>query len=483
MKQRIASYVLFLVTFVSCLLCLLTSPFVTLPAAAQAAQISQGKASTSLITSLLAAARNAQFNQVIDYGPYNEVCPGESFCPVPASPVAQMPNVDIAVIQLDKNGGLRDVADVLMSRDYPNGLIVPIDSNYGASSVRWRKWDIERSDGGTFSDQDGSRLSTKGWTNNPPLTAEDDIVPGSESAQYQFMMPYPASLFKLMVAYRLMRLVDAGILSLNQPYTYAATGEETETRLIRLWIDPMITYSDNKSTQALIKLLHDLNQMEAMNAEFRNLGLKTLQVNDTDPNTGKGWQPGHIHMTALDTARLLWLIDGAKDNRVLWRRPNGQAVTSAELTNSSRSYLKGLLANQGFHEVLSTSNFCGAPNTQAGIPARVPSRWIDPNDGTVTVDGIPYGQDVRPCNAVAEVLFAHKTGLTFNYGSDAGIVHSLPGKPERNYIIALIANLGYRYADPVFATRASFPCFDAVGGICYTQKIPALGNQLDKQLR
>jgi hypothetical protein len=489
MKQRLVLYVLHLVTFVSCLLSLLLSPLATLPAAAQSSQLSQAIASTSLSTSLLNAARQAQFDQVIDYGPYNEVCPGAKFCPVPAPRVAQMPNVDIAVIQLDANGGLKDVANVLMSRDYPTGLVVPIERNYTTSSVRWRKWDIQRWDGGTFSDKNGKQLTTKGWTDNPPLTVAEDILPGRESAPYQFMLPYPASLFKLMVAYRIMRLVDAGTLSLDESYTYpsstaAATGAVTpETRLIRDWMEPMITYSDNTSTQALLKLLHDLNQVEAMNAEFRNLGLGTLQINDTDPNTGTGWKPGHIHMSALDTARLLWLIDGASSNRVLWLRPNSQPVTSAELTNSSRSYLKGLLANQGFHEVLSTSNFCGAPNTLPGIPAIVPSRWINPNDGTVTVDGIPYGQDVRPCNTVAEVLFSHKTGLTFNYGSDAGIVQSLPGKPDRHYIIALIANLGYRYADPIFASQTSFPCFDAVGGICYTQRIPRLAKQIDNGFR
>jgi hypothetical protein len=482
MKQRLIPYFLCLVTFISCLLFLLLSPFVTLQAEAQTSQISQVTASRSLSVSLLTAARNAQFNRVIDYGPYNEVCPGADFCPVPAPRVAQMPNVDIAVIQLDKRGELKDVANVLMSRDYPTGLVVPLDTNYTASSVRWRKWDIERSDGGTFSYQDGSQLTTKGWIDNPPLTTADDIVQGRRSAPYQFMAPYPASLFKILVAYRIMRLVDDGTLSLDQSYTYSGS-EEAETRLIRDWMNPMITYSDNNSTQALLKLLHDLNQVTAMNAEFRNLGLGTLQVNDTNPDTGGGWQPGHIHMTALDTARLLWLIDGARGNRVLWQRPNGLPVTSAELTDSSRSYLKSLLAAQGFNEVLSTSNFCGAPNTRPGIPSKVPLRWIDPKDGTVTVDEIPYGQDVRPCNAVAEVVFSHKTGLTFNYGSDAGIVHSLPSKPDRHYIIALIANLGYRYADPVFASRTSFPCFDDVGGICYTQRIPALGKQIDNGFR
>ncbi|HEY9862347.1 MAG TPA: serine hydrolase [Candidatus Obscuribacterales bacterium] len=493
MKKQPLSSVLCLLVGISCLLLWFVSPFTTLPAAAQSLQNSS---STKLTKSLLEAVKEAKFKEVIDYGPYYEACPGADFCPFPARRIAHRPNVDVAVIQLDANGGAQDVANVVLSRDYPDGLVVPIDRNYTASSIRWRKWDIERWDGGTFSDENGQQLTTKGWTDNPSLTTANDILAGRESAPYQFMVPYPASLFKLLVAYRIMRLVDAGTLSLDQSYSYSdASNEETVpiTRLIRDWMDPMIAYSDNQATRALLKLLHDLNQVDAMNAEFRNLGLGTLQINNTDPTTGGSWQPGEIHMTALDTARLLWLIEGASDNRVLWTRPDGQPVTSAELTSPSRAYLKGLLANQGYNEVLSTSNFgtyiskgklSGAPNTQPGIPATVPDRWIDPSDGTVTVEGIPYGQDVRFYNNnVAEVTFAHKTGLTFNYGSDAGIVESLAGKPYRHYIIAFIANLGYRYADPIFADRTSFPCYDEVGGICYTQRIPALAKQIDNQLK
>jgi hypothetical protein len=479
MKKSLLFYALRLFVAVGCILMVVFSPVATLSVAAQTATGSVTP-TTNLSKSLLSAVQNAQFNQVIDYGPYGEACPGKNFCPSPALPIANAPNVDIAVIQLDRNGGVLDAANVLLSRDYPNGQLVPIDQNYGTSSVRWRRWDIARSDGGTFSSANGQQLSTKGWTNNPPLTNADDIVPGRENAPYQFMSPYPASLFKLLIAYRVMRLVDAGNISLAQSYFYPTT---RETRSIQGWLEPMIAYSDNTSTRALLKMLHDMNQVGVMNAEFKDLGLGTLQINDTDPATGDRWQPGQIHMTALDTARLLWLIEGASDSRPLWRKPNGKFVTSSELSNGSRSYLKGLLARQGYNEVLSTSNFCKAPNTLPGIPAPVPDEWINQTDGTVTVDGIPYGQDVRPCNATAEVSFAHKTGLTFNYGSDAGIVQSLPGKPYRHYVIALIANLGYRYTDPVFAGRTSFPCFDAVGGICYTQRIPAVAKQIDSNIQ
>lgn len=432
---------------------------------------------------LLKAVRQVHFDQVIDFGPVEDV-----FGSTPVPQITHTPSVDVAVIQLDRNGKIKATADVLLSRDYPNGVSVPINQNEGTDAVRWRKWDIDRWNGGTFSD-DGTQLTTKGWKTNPPFTASDEIVPAGKNASYQFMAPYPASLFKVMVAYYLMHLVDEGKLSLNQDYTYPVTDE---TRSIRRWMNPMITYSDNESTRAMLKLLHDKNQIKGMNTEFRRLGLGTLQINDTDPATGGRWQPGKIHMTAIDTARLMWLIDGSSD-QVLWKRPNGQAVTSDELSDSSRKFLKQLLARQGFNEALSTSNFgtyrdkgklVGAPNTRPGIPAVVPAQWINPEDGTVTVDGIPYGQDVRPFNQkAAEVNFLHKTGITYNYGSDAGIVKSRSGKPFRHYIIAFLSNLGYRYADPVFADRTNYPYYDAVGGVAYTQKIPALGKQIDNGIK
>ncbi len=445
---------------------------------------SSSKAANSALRDLvLDAVRQVHFDRVIDYGPVEDL-----FNVTPAPRIAYTPSVDVAVIQLDEEGNAEAVANVLLSRDYKKGLAVPINDNYGTDAVRWRKWDIDRWNGGTFAD-DGTQLSSKGWKTNPTFTPSDDIVRGQQNTRYQFMAPYPASLFKIIVAYYIMHLVDEGTLSLDQRYTYSETGE---TRKLRSWMNPMITYSDNESTRALLKLLHDKNQVKAMNAELRNLGLGTLQINGTDPETGGNWQPGKIHMTALDTARLFWLIDGNSDeDQTLWERPNGESVTSEELSDSSRDYLKRLLTNQGFNEVLSTSNFGtyrekgtlkGAANTRPGIPAIVPARWIDPKDGTVTVDGVPYGQDVRPFNRkAAEVTFAHKTGLTQNYGSDAGIVESLPGKPYRHYIIAFLSNLGYRYADPVFANQTTYPYLDP--GIAYTQRIPALGKQIDQGIK
>lgn len=471
----------------------------------------------SLEAAMLRAVQDAHFEDTIDFGPFEDVCPGADFCASPALPVRALPNVDLAVIELDADGHATRVANVLLSRDHPDGVVVPIDraggpaGSYGVSSVRWRRWDIDRYNGGTFSQTTGEQLTVRGWADNPPLSAADDIVAGRESAPLEFMAPYPASLFKVVVAFRIMRLVDSGRLSLKTRYTYdptpsalranAALGEEersdglahgakrlpatrtprdAETRTIRDWMDPMITVSDNHSTRALLKLLHDRNDFPAMHAELRDLGLGTLQVNGTNATTGGNWQPGQIHMTSMDTARLLWLIDGGTGT--LWTRPDGTPVLASVLSDSSRAFLKSLLNDQAFHEALSTGSLCGAPNVEPGIPALVPSRWIN-RDGTETGGGYPYGYDVRPCNAAAEVTFGHKTGLTFNYGSNAGIVRSLPGKPGRHYIISFNSSLGYRYTDPVFASRSSYPCYDATGAICYTQRIPAMASQIDGALR
>ena len=98
------------------------------------------------------------------------------------------------------------------------------------------------------------------------------------------------------------------------------------------------------------------------------------------------------------------------------------------------------------------------------------------------MDGIPYGQDVRPCNATAQVTFAHKTGLTENYGSDAGIVTALAGQDGRRYIVAVFSNVGYRYSDPSQASTDGFPCFTGLG-ICYSEKFAQLGKAIDDIMR
>jgi hypothetical protein len=438
-------------------------------------------APSQLESALLTAVQQAHFCEVLDFGAGNEERPVRAHLNQPARQIAHPPNVDVAVIQFDQQGRMVDRAEVLLSRDYPAGVLVPLDPARGAVGVRFLRWDIERSDGGTFSSEDGHQLTTKGWTNHPPLTAADDLVPGRTNAPLQFMAPYPASLFKTMVAFHVLRMVDAGKISLDSEYVYSVAGSKPESRKIREWLDPMITVSDNHSARALLKMFHDRGEIEPLSRDFRKLNLPTLQLNGTSPADGSGWAPGQIHMTAFDTARLFWMIDGGPGP--FWKDANGQPVTAAILSDSSRAFFKKLLSEQGFNDALTTANFPGAPNVRAGIPSRVAPRWLNPTNGHVLLENTDYGVDIRAANAQAEVEFLHKTGLTFNYGSDAGIVHSLPNRPFRHYIIAFLANLGDRYADEQFADRKTFPAFDRVGPVAYTQRIPALGRAMDDAIK
>jgi beta-lactamase class A len=283
-----------------------------------------------------------------------------------------------------------------------------------------------------------------------------------------------------MVAFHVMRMIDAGKLTLDTEYTYAVADAKPDSRKIRAWLDRMITVSDNHATRALLKMLHDREEIEPLNRTFRDLNLATLQINGTSAVDGKNWSPGQIHMTAFDTARLFWIINGGPGE--LWQGADGKPVTADLLSGSSRAFLKTVLSEQACNDALTTANLPGAKNIRPGIPSRVAERWINATNGHVVIDGRDYGADIRAANAQAEVVFAHKTGETFNYGSDAGIVTSLPGKPFRHYVVAFLANLGNRYADETFASRTTFPAFDEVNPVVYTQRIPALGKAIDDAL-
>lgn len=429
------------------------------------------------------AVAAAGFTDVVDFGTTEGRCPGNPSCPSTAPRASRVPSIDTAVIELDGAGRVTGAADVLLSRDYPQPVAVTVDGDLRAGQVHWYRWDAARARGVTA--WDARRVEA------------DDLVPPPGQVQQEFMSPYPASVFQLMVAAGTLHLVDRGLIRLDAPYHYLqAPGSTclgsvfTDTRSTRALLDRMITKSDNESTCMLLKQLGDLGQLDGVNSWLAGLGLGTLQLNGIDRGSGGRWDPGRITMTALDTARLLLLVNGAPG--VLWHVPAGGGsgavpaggartpVTSDDAVSAeSRALLRGLLAQQGFNEVLSTPNWCGRNHPVPGIPQRVPERWIDPATGTVTVDGIPYGQDVRACNATAQVTFAHKTGLTYNFGADAGIVDSLPGARERHYIIVVLSDLGYRYADLRYAASPALPCtVDA----CYPEAFARLGRAVDEAL-
>jgi hypothetical protein len=248
-------------------------------------------------------------------------------------------------------------------------------------------------------------------------------------------------------------------------------------------MDAMITWSSNQATCALIVRLHRLRAIGALNADLRGLGLGTMQVTGTRASNGANWQDGRLNMTALDTARLFWLIDGGQGT--LWHRPGGRAVTAGELKPGSRAFLKGLLGQDAFADALSTTVWCGQRRfgrvyPAEGIPQLEPARWLD-RRGHVVVpgSGADFGRDVRPCNARAQVTFAHKIGLVDIAASDAGIVTALPGQPYRHYAIAMFSNLGSDYGDPDWGRLN--PCGTSLG-LCRTEKFAQLGSLIDTAL-
>ncbi|MEV6717857.1 serine hydrolase [Lentzea sp. NPDC051208] len=370
-------------------------------------------------------------------------------------PLHQTPNLDVAIIKLDAAGRAADVANVLLSPQHPNGVVVPVQpQGLSTDQVRYRWWDNV--------EWDTSGVGTR------------DVVPGRENAPIDFSSPYPASVLKLLVGFGVLRLVDLGKIDLDADYAFdpnpasEACGGPT-VKKIRQHFDEMITKSQNESTCSLVKLLHDLNAWDQVNRTFAELGMPTLMVTRTNPGNGGGW--GGANMSGLDTAKLLLLVNGGEG--VLWITSEGKPVTADELSPSSRKFFLETLAGQGHNEMLSTSNWCGRGYPVQGIPQQVPSRWIEP-DGTVTVGDAIYDRDVRPCNEAAEVTFAHKTGWTANAGSDAGIVKSLPGKNKRDYIVVVFGNLGMDYVD---AVRPADP--PGVFPVLYTQKYAQLGKQID----
>src|SRR5262249_18195147 len=127
--------------------------------------------------------------------------------------------------------------------------------------------------------------------------------------------------------------------------------------------------------QALVRKLHALEEADRLNDLFARLGLPTLQIHETSGTTGRNWQPGRIHMSAWDTARLLWLVDPDAP-RPTWKGPDGAPVDAGFLSVESKRLLLGFMADQAYQDVLSTTALCGLPKTQRGIPALLPERWI-----------------------------------------------------------------------------------------------------------
>ena len=321
--------------------------------------------------------------------------------------VEAFPSIDLALVDFSR-GVTPQRANVLFSRETPLGFAAEIEGVAGA--VRQLRFDADPRDakGDSVAWQPGADWSRLHWT---------AIDAAQASAPRRFVAPYPASLLKLMLAVGVGLAVERGLC--GWPAALA----------------PMITVSDNDATDECVALLHRVGLLaagrsHALNTTFEAWGLRTLQVNDTMARggwrNGDGAGVGHIHMTAWDTVRLLWLLD-AQAPPAPWLGPGAPALQPA-----TRELLHALLRRQQLDEILSSGSLRGVPGWVPGLPDAP--------------------------------LFAHKTGTTDNYASDAGIVQG----PGRHYIVAVLTNLGLRYASHERCAT--------------TWRLPALGAAVDSLL-
>ncbi len=353
-------------------------------------------------------------------------------------PVGVHPSIDLAVVAFPSGGSEAIHANVLFSREFPEGVVAAIDIVDGpVRNIRYVA-DLQDQMGVSIAWQPGSdwrRLHLR------PLMGQ---------GPYRFISPYPASLFKLLVLVGCGRVVDAGR---SQWETRVAA--DCGTRSLADWAMDMIKDSSNEATTVLVGHLHACGLLggedrgpHALHRLFAAQGLAGLRVSGTRGdggwNNSSGAGVGQLQMTAWDTARLLWLL--APDAPHPPWLPEG---TPALLGEESLNTVLNCLREQRLHDALSSGALAGLPDFVHGIPAHLPGAAED-SAGS------------------GDVIFMHKTGNTENYGSNAGIVRAKKAG-GRHYVVAMTSNLGSRYApSPACAT---------------TWKVPALGAAIDKVMK
>lgn len=368
------------------------------------------------------------------------------------SQVTNFPSIDLALVAFPRQAP-PFWANVLFSREHPQGVVADIGSDGGP--VRNVHFDADVRDDQQRSvawwpDSDWQRLHF------PPLWGRGEI---------RFVAPYPASLAKLMVAVGVARLVDRHDASWDDPIEHAGA-----VHSIAQLGEDMIAVSGNDSTSALVAMLHRSGMLgpagDPLHDALALYGLPTLRFENTRPDGGwgnaAGAGVGQLQMTAWDTARLLWLLD-ADAPAAPWLARGMPPLVSRDSQRQLRQWLEA----QALHEVLSSTALAGEPGWVAGLPAQLPERWID-GDGAVHAGGYRFAPDVRPASAAATLRFAHKTGTMENYVSDAGIVRGIAPYRRCHYVIALLSNLGTRYAPTTNCAT--------------TWRIPALARTIDASL-
>ena len=367
------------------------------------------------------------------------------------------PTLDLAVVAFPE-GHAPVWANVIVARGHHEGVVARIDDRAGpVEDIRY------------LVDPTDAQRRSIAWAPGADWTRWPDLQTLHGTGPYRSIAPYPASLIKVMVAVGVGLLIDRGLCAWDEGWTWGDRLTPPRTRPVRDWCDGMITESRNDDTSALVALLHArglirrTDQGEVHNGlhdAFRDSGLPTLRLAQTRADGGwlnrDGAGVGHLQMTAWDTVRLMWRLLPAPPSAPPWLPGHAPAL----LQPATAAEIWRMLQDQALHEVLSSAVGVGLPGWRPGLPAQVPARWVGP-DGRVRAAGQHWPGDVRPLQARAEVTFAHKTGTTENYVSDAGWVQSR--RPDgRRYLIALLATLGSRHAPhPLLAAPGCIPALGA----------------------
>jgi hypothetical protein len=214
--------------------------------------------------------------------------------------------------------------------------------------------------------------------------------PHLHGAGARFVAPYPASLLKLMLAAGLTNWLNESAddpdAALKRTWLH-----DGESRALRDWQHDMISLSCNRSTDALVAWAHAAGLLPGeLPRLLVRLGLPTLRFERTTPQGGwrnaDGAGVGAIQMTAWDALRLTW-----------WLHPELPPCpwTAAPRLRDARALWAALEDQQ--------------------LP------------GLLRVPG-----------------YAHKTGNTDNYSSDAGLLKLPDG---RQLLVAVTSSLGKRFAE------------------------------------
>lgn len=435
---------------------------------------------TILADGIRAAVASVGFDRVADFGPlYGAGCSSapEGACSalVGRTGPDHFPQIDLSLIAFNRPGCPQSVAKatVVFDRAHPKGFVARHDARtLDITNIRFRKWDEARWNGGRWMlEGEGSAAQAhivpgteKSWA--APFGAADALgptpSPDEGREQIDFMSPWPASVFKMMVATYVMKLLDRGQttdgmpLSLETPIPLpsqelvVACPKEPQTVTLRQALETMLQWSGNCATASLVRFLHTHQEIvqspdvddkgfptappsrSLLNELLASLGLSTMQMNRTIARTGR-WgnandnydartaSVARNHMTSWDTARLFWLFDDLPSAlQPAWEVAPGRRVMTNFVSDAQKAVLREILQNAYSGSGLAANRTCPGssphpevpgPPPELGIPARLASKWVDGKRLHSPVGDHPYARVVDELHPQTD-SFPYSTDLS-----------------------------------------------------------------------